>query len=54
MIASLGARLVDGADLSSVSAAFVLVTAIVSPLLAKFVDRPRRSVRNASARDGTT
>ena len=53
VIASLGARLVDGGDLSSVSAAFVLVTAIVSPLLAKFVDRPRRSVDNASARDGT-
>jgi CPA2 family monovalent cation:H+ antiporter-2 len=49
VIASLGARLVDGGDLSSVSAAFVLVTAIVSPLLAKFVDRPSRS----SARAGS-
>jgi CPA2 family monovalent cation:H+ antiporter-2 len=40
VIASLGARLVDGSDLGSVTAAFVLVTAIVSPLLAKLVDRP--------------
>ncbi len=39
VIASLGARLVDGDDLTSVSAAFVLLTAIVSPLLAKFVDQ---------------
>ena len=54
VIASLGARLVDGADSSSVSAAFVLVTAIVSPLLAKFVDRPRRTPDQATARDGST
>jgi CPA2 family monovalent cation:H+ antiporter-2 len=52
VIASLGARLVDGDDLTSVSAAFVLVTAIVSPLLAKLVDRPRRDPEQASARDG--
>ena len=49
VIASLGSRLVDGADLSSLTAAFVLVTAIVSPLLAKYVDRPRRGPRHRSA-----
>ena len=50
MIASLGAQLVDGGDLSSVSAAFVLVTAIVSPLLAKLVDRPSRSSASRGSR----
>jgi CPA2 family monovalent cation:H+ antiporter-2 len=54
VIASLGSRLADGADLSSVAAAFVLVTAIVSPLLAKYVDRPRQRPDQASARDGST
>jgi hypothetical protein len=51
VIASLGVGLLDGDDLTSVSAAFVLVTAVGSPLLAKFVDRPRRRPQQASARD---
>jgi len=43
VIASLGATTADGDDLTSVAAAFVLATAIASPLIAKAVDRPRRS-----------
>jgi monovalent cation:H+ antiporter-2, CPA2 family len=39
VIASLGAATVDGADLGAVAAAFVLITAVVSPILAKIVDR---------------
>jgi monovalent cation:H+ antiporter-2, CPA2 family len=39
VIASLGAATVDGADLGAVAAAFVLFTAVVSPILAKVVDR---------------
>ena len=54
VIASLGARLVDGSDLSSVTAAFVLLTAIMSPLLAKYVDRPRRTPDQATTGDGST
>jgi CPA2 family monovalent cation:H+ antiporter-2 len=41
VIASLGSGLADGTDITSVSAAFVLITAIASPLLAKYVDRDR-------------
>jgi Kef-type K+ transport system membrane component KefB len=41
VIASLGLHLHDGADLTSLAAAFVLLTAVVSPVLAKVVDRPR-------------
>ena len=40
VIASLGATLVDGPRLGAVSAAFVLVTAVAGPLLARFVGRP--------------
>jgi CPA2 family monovalent cation:H+ antiporter-2 len=54
VIASLGGRLIDGADLTSVAAGFVLVTAVVSPLLAKYVDRPRRRPDQPAARDGPT
>jgi CPA2 family monovalent cation:H+ antiporter-2 len=54
VIASLGSRLVDGADLSSLTAAFVLITAIVSPLLAKYVDRPRRGPHQPAAQDSPT
>jgi len=40
VIASLGVHLVDGADLSAVAADFVLVTAIVAPVLARYVGAP--------------
>ena len=39
VIASLGATLADGDDLGAVAAAFVLVTAVVAPLMAKVTDR---------------
>jgi CPA2 family monovalent cation:H+ antiporter-2 len=38
VIASLGLPMADGRDLSSVAAAFVLATAIASPLIAKYID----------------
>jgi CPA2 family monovalent cation:H+ antiporter-2 len=38
VIASLGLPIADGRDLSSVAAAFVLTTAVASPLLAKYID----------------
>jgi len=41
VIASLGAHLADGDDLTALAAAFVLVTAVVGPLAAKYADRPR-------------
>jgi monovalent cation:H+ antiporter-2, CPA2 family len=37
VIVSLGATLADGADLAALAAAFVLVTAIIGPLAARFV-----------------
>jgi CPA2 family monovalent cation:H+ antiporter-2 len=39
VIASLGSSMADGRDLSSTAAAFVLTTAVASPLLAKYIDR---------------
>jgi CPA2 family monovalent cation:H+ antiporter-2 len=42
VIASLGAPLADADDLGAVAAAFVLLTAVASPLLAKLVSRPAR------------
>ena len=39
VIASLGAGLVDGADLGAFAAAYVLVTAVAGPLVAKYADR---------------
>lgn len=39
VIASLGVAGVSGADLSTLAAAFVLITAIVGPLMAKYADR---------------
>ena len=39
VIASLGAGTAFGADLTALAAAFVLVTAIVGPLMAKYADR---------------
>ena len=39
VIASLGLGTADSADLTSVTAAFVLLTAVLSPLLAKLADR---------------
>lgn len=40
VIASLGAATADGDDLTALAAAFVLLTAVASPLLAKVADRP--------------
>jgi CPA2 family monovalent cation:H+ antiporter-2 len=40
VIASLGATLADGPRLGAVTAAFVLVTAVAGPLLARFVGQP--------------
>lgn len=49
VIASLGAGLVDGDDLGAFAAAYVLVTAVVGPLAAKYVDRlPSRSAAPVS------
>ena len=42
VIASLGATLPDGEDLGAVAAAFVLITAVVAPVLARQVSRPER------------
>ncbi len=39
VIASLGATLTDGDDLGALAAAYVLVTAIIGPLAAKYADR---------------
>jgi len=44
VIASLGATAAHGDDLGAVAAAFVLVTAVVAPVMAKVVDRPSRPV----------
>ena len=43
VIASLGASTVDADDLGAVAAAFVLLTAVAAPLLAKLVSRPARA-----------
>lgn len=40
VIASLGATLVEGPELGAVTAAFVLLTAVTGPLVARFVGRP--------------
>ena len=40
VIASLGAGLVDGEDLGALAAAFVLITAVVGPVAARFVGAP--------------
>ncbi len=39
VIAALGSSLVDGPDLGALAAAYVLITAIVGPIAAKFADR---------------
>jgi CPA2 family monovalent cation:H+ antiporter-2 len=39
VIAALGADLVDGPDLGALAAAYVLLTAIIGPLLTKYADR---------------
>jgi CPA2 family monovalent cation:H+ antiporter-2 len=49
VIASLGSSMADGRDLSSTAAAFVLTTAVASPLLAKYIDHRSAST---SARHG--
>jgi CPA2 family monovalent cation:H+ antiporter-2 len=40
VIASLGVSLADGADLGALAAALVLITAVVGPVAARFIDRP--------------
>jgi hypothetical protein len=42
VIASLGATTADAEELGALAAAFVLITAIAAPLLAKFVNRTPR------------
>jgi CPA2 family monovalent cation:H+ antiporter-2 len=49
VIASIGATLADGADLGAISAAFVLLTAIVGPLAARFMGAPSRPARTSLA-----
>jgi CPA2 family monovalent cation:H+ antiporter-2 len=39
VVAALGATLVDGAELGALAAGYVLVTAVVGPLAAKYSDR---------------
>ena len=39
VIAALGADLVDGPELGALAAGYVLVTAIVGPLAARYADR---------------
>ncbi|MEP7045909.1 MAG: hypothetical protein ABI949_04470 [Ilumatobacteraceae bacterium] len=39
VIASLGVTLHDGTDLGAVAAGFVLLTALISPIAARFADR---------------
>lgn len=41
VIASLGSTLPDGDELGATAAAFVLLTAVIGPLAAKYVDAPR-------------
>jgi CPA2 family monovalent cation:H+ antiporter-2 len=41
VIAALGADLVDGPDLGALAAAYVLLTAVIGPLLTKYADRVR-------------
>ena len=48
VIASLGAATADGEDLGAVAAAFVLITAIASPVMAKVVGRPAPPVEPAA------
>ena len=53
VIAALGADLVDGTELGALVAAYVLLTAILGPLLAKFADRiplPPRLTRPSASR----
>lgn len=40
VIAALGSELVDGPELSALAAAYVLITAVVGPVITKFSDRP--------------
>jgi CPA2 family monovalent cation:H+ antiporter-2 len=49
VIASIGATLADGADLGAISAAFVLLTAIVGPVAARFLGAPSRPARTSLA-----
>lgn len=55
VIASLGITLVDGSDLGSIAAAYVLLTAIGGPLVAKHADSlGRRLLRSGSSAGVTT
>ena len=46
VIASLGSELADGPELGVVTAAFVLLTAVAGPLVARFVPRPPAPARS--------
>jgi hypothetical protein len=58
VIASLGATLHDGERLGAVAAGFVLLTAIIGPVLARFSDRltpkPAAGAASVPAESGTT
>jgi CPA2 family monovalent cation:H+ antiporter-2 len=49
VIASLGATTSDADDLGAIAAAFVLITAVASPVLAKVLSHPARAERPTSA-----
>ena len=51
VIAALGVGLVDGPDLGALAAGYVLLTAMVGPIVAKFADRiplPTRLMRQTA------
>jgi CPA2 family monovalent cation:H+ antiporter-2 len=54
VIASIGATLHDGGDLGATSAAFVLLTAIVGPLLTRFIGTRPRLGRASDGRPATS
>lgn len=54
VIAALGSSLVDGPDLGALAAGYVLVTAIVGPLVARFADRIPIPARSKTVQTTTT
>ena len=54
VIANLGATLVDGAELGALAAAFVLITAVVGPIAARFADRAQHRATTLVERSCTT
>jgi CPA2 family monovalent cation:H+ antiporter-2 len=55
VIAALGSGLADGPDLTALAAGYVLITAVIGPLAAKFSDRivlPPRSARRQAVAPG--